>query len=495
MREKELSPPKIHANMPKKLKIYKHPDKSIQPIKEHKANFVSIFEQGLHKSVQLPSDTYVNEKTVNIDQSIKASAPKADNKHFSVKEDVSVISACYFYRANKNNIILTDIIDQLCKKLNRSYKSVKKRVERLKRLEEGQVRVFLEYHEKYRKHSDKRKIVFGSKGKNIFLCPIKGKTILDDEKRNFKEIRTQILAHYPEPDNADNIIRVDSSSDLVSDDAPLANDNSYRSTIESQRADISPNTDVIEHGNTSTLDQNALDPDDSDTAKDDTTSEDSSLECANDKPKLVVNNLLSLDDILIHTDTFETEQNREIAKSKYLKTTRDTKPDIRALTNELMAKVRTFEVNDPLDLIHTQENNIDKELLKINDVCLYNIVIDVYAEEKARRICLRSKNEVESVIEAKPKKIYIDVTSRDFIEEGYGLIKKLHNISEAIDEEPPKLKRLKRIKEQLTEITIPNIVLKEPKLGFQRTGSKMKVRIDEGFERERVDLMELPLTQ
>ena len=102
-------------------------------------------------------------------------------KYYSLSEDLEILKAENIYQTSCEkyptiNILLLDI----SKKLKRTIKSIQRRREKLKSLSYLQIRVLVEYSNKYKGISFKRRIIFNKK-EDIFVEKIDGVDIPDYE--------------------------------------------------------------------------------------------------------------------------------------------------------------------------------------------------------------------------------------------------------------------------------------------------------------------------
>ena len=101
--------------------------------------------------------------------------------YYSLSEDLEILKAENIYQTSCEKYPTINILFlKISKKLNRSIKSIQRRREKLKSLSYLQIRVLVEYSNKYRGISYKRRIIFNKK-EDIFVEKIDGIDIPDYE--------------------------------------------------------------------------------------------------------------------------------------------------------------------------------------------------------------------------------------------------------------------------------------------------------------------------
>lgn len=398
------------------------------------------------------------------EETVKTPKAICNNKNFTITEDVMIISAYYFYLAHKGQVRLVDITNDLVTKLNRSLKSVKKRLERFSKVEDAQIKTLCEYYERYKGFGNLRKIVLSANGTNMFLCSTENEELNEDEKNDFNSMKKSFLdiKVVKEEKKCQNTSENNMKTcDDLTEPTPYQDKEVSLFDMKTDENDIEVSKEVAVQDELAEGDVNQEENSQSHNVED-YNQQDCGSEDANSVQRIPVTNLLTLNDIINIIDTNAARSDREKARMNYLVAkTAETKPK-KEINQEFLNQIKNLEINDPLDIIHTAEND-RPTLVKISDINLFNIVTDYPPKEERPDLGSDSEDEITPSVCLKPKKEYIVVSDRDFLTEGYTFLKKRHTITEIIGyERPIGLKRLKKIKNTQKKNSYQDIIIIEP---------------------------------
>lgn len=405
--------------------LQKHESNSINKIENEpkELDFVEILREKIRKNDGLSDDLTIRRQN-HVYETLH-SKPIDKNKNFSVEEDVLILSAYQFYLENNNRVKLLDIISKMTKDLKRTFKSVKKRFERIQKLNESQIKVFFKYYAKYKEMSRERKIVFSSNGDNMFLCNLNKSIVNKEEKKEFNVIKEDIFKNEQQYMNKalDTISsfsihdKTNENKDVIEEDEHiLAQQNTRKEEknheITIKQSDTIPSIELSDKVNNNENMSNITESDKTDT-----------------KAKIHLPNLLTLDDIITNIDTEILENDKDKPKLNYLNV-KSQPISYKFSNNQITEKLKALEIDDPIDIIKISSDSEDNYSRIVCDIKLFNLSENYETIEKPVKLNLNLNQDLDIPTTPKYKRKYLDVTDKNFISEGYELIKKRHNITD-----------------------------------------------------------------
>lgn len=155
---------------------------NIQP-KPKEIDLACILRQNLKENDEQVS---VSEKKKKPNQN-----KKSESKYFVLDEDIRILSVAFYYQKYEDKIVLKTLIDQLSKQLLRSSKSVTKRFDKMRFLNDSQKYLLVSYYEKYKSFAKTRRIIFHKNEVDAVLITINGLKLPDDEANDFELFRSE----------------------------------------------------------------------------------------------------------------------------------------------------------------------------------------------------------------------------------------------------------------------------------------------------------------
>ena len=121
----------------------------------------------------------------------RAEKKKSESKYFVLDEDIKILSLAFFYQKHASEIVLKTLIDELCRYLQRSRKSVIKRFEKIRFLNDSQKYLLVSYYEKYKRLASIRRIMFHKNEVDAVLVTTTGAKPVRREQMYFDSLREE----------------------------------------------------------------------------------------------------------------------------------------------------------------------------------------------------------------------------------------------------------------------------------------------------------------